>query len=163
MTHEAPLELYRGAVLPGWIDYNGHMNVAYYLMAFDQATDAFLDCIGLDDAHRETHGGSTFAAETHINYLREVAEGDPLRFTTQLLGYDTKRMHYFNCMYHAEQGFLAATSEWLSLYIDLRVRRVAAMPEAILGRLGAVMQAHRRLPLPPQAGRVIRIPDAPVA
>lgn len=163
MTHHAPLELYRGTVLPNWIDYNGHMNVAYYLMAFDQATDAFLDYLGLDDELREACGGSTFAAETHISYLREVNEGTPLRFTTQLLGYDTKRLHYFNRMYHAEQGFLAATSEWLSLYVDIRIRRVAAMPEPVLARLDMLMQAHRRLPRPPEVGRVIHIPSAPVA
>ncbi|MGF1612059.1 MAG: thioesterase family protein [Kiloniellales bacterium] len=163
MTHDAPLELYRGTVLPDWIDYNGHMNVAYYLMAFDQATDAFLDYLGLDDAHREASGGSTFAAETHITYLREVNGGAPLCFTTQLLGYDAKRLHYFNRMYHAEEGFLAATSEWLSLYIDLRIRRVAAMPGPIMARLESLMQAHRRLAPPPEAGRVIRTPNAPVA
>ena len=163
MTHDAPLALHREAVRPEWIDYNGHMNVAYYVLAFDHATDAFFDYLGLDDAYREETGGSTFAAETHVTYQREVREGDPLRFTTQLLDYDSKRLHFMHQMYHAEEGFLAATSEWLGLHVDLSVRRVSAMPPRILKTVAAVAAAHSRLPVPPEAGRVISVPKVTVA
>ncbi len=78
----APLELHHETVRPEWIDYNGHMNVAYYVLAFDLATDSFFDFLGLDEAYRETSGNSTFAVEAHITYQRELAEGDPLRFAT---------------------------------------------------------------------------------
>ena len=61
MTIPAPLEIYRAVVEPDWIDYNGHMNVAYYVLVFDRATDAFLDYIGLDDALRAAAGSSTFS------------------------------------------------------------------------------------------------------
>jgi acyl-CoA thioester hydrolase len=163
MRHDAPLELFREKVRAEWIDYNGHMNVAYYVLAFDHATDAFLDYIGLDDSHRDENGGSTFAVESHVSYLREVRDGDPLRFTTQLLGYDAKRLHYFHRMYHADQGFLAATNELLSLYVDLKTRRVAAMPQAIQALLAKLMAAHAGLPRPPEAGHVIALPGAPAA
>lgn len=158
MTEPSPLALHREQVHPDWIDYNGHMNVAYYVLAFDHATDAFFDYLGLDEAHRQETGGSTFAAESHVNYLREVGEGDALSFTTQLLGYDEKRLHFFHRMYHAEEGYLAATSEWLNLYIDLNVRRVCPMPEFVQERLADVWRGHRSLAQPEQAGRVIAIP-----
>lgn len=161
MTIDAPLELYRDKVRPEWIDYNGHMNVAYYVLAFDYATDAFFDYLGLDRRYRETTGNSTFAVEAHLTYQREVAEGDPLRFATQLLGFDDKRLHFTHHMYHAGEDFLAATSEWLSLHIDLRVRRASAMPESIKTRLAEIMDAHEALLQPPEAGRVIKRPVRP--
>jgi len=157
MTIPAPLESHRETVRPEWIDYNGHMNVAYYVLAFDHATDRFLDDLGLDDAHRAATGGSTFAVESHITYLREVAEGDPLRFTTQLLAFDAKRIHFFHRMYHAHEGFLAATSEWLTLYVDLNTRRVAEFPAEIRERLAAMAAAHAPLGWPEEAGRVIKV------
>lgn len=163
---EAPFDRHRAVVQPEWIDYNGHMNVAYYLLAFDHATDAFFDYLGLDAAHRQATGGSTFAGDIHLTYQREVRQGDPLRITSQLLGYDDKRLRFFQRMYHAEEGFLAATMESLSLYVDLNRRRVALFPEAISRRLAAVFAAHRGLPLPPEAGRVIAkppLPDSPLA
>ena len=153
----ALLELHRERVRPEWIDYNGHMNVAYYVLAFDHATDAFLDHVGLDEAYRDEFGGSTFTAEAHVTYQREVAEGDPLRFTTQLLGYDRKRIHYIHFMYHETEGFLAATSEWLSLHVEMAKRRVAEMPPPILARLEAVERAQADLPTPPEAGRAIKL------
>ena len=153
MTDPKPLDLCRGVVRPEWIDYNGHMNVAYYLLAFDNAADVFFDYIGLDAAYRQKSGKAAFAAECHITYQREVLAGDPLRFTAQVIGYDEKRIHFFQRMFHADKGFLAATSEWLSLHIDRGVRRVAPMPEAIIGRLADLHGVHRRLPRPPEAGR----------
>lgn len=158
---EGPFDRHRARVLPEWIDYNGHMNVAYYLLAFDHATDAFLDYLGLDAAHREATGGTTFAADIHLTYQREVREGDPLRFTSLLLGFDEKRIRFINLMYHAEQGFLASTMESLSLYVDLNRRKVAALPGPIQARLGDVLAAHRMLPRPPEAGRVIAKPPLP--
>ncbi|GAB4354394.1 MAG: thioesterase family protein [Kiloniellaceae bacterium] len=162
---EAPFDRYRAAVLPEWIDYNGHMNVAYYLLAFDHASDAFFDYLGLDAAHREATGGSTFAGDIHLTYQREVKQGDPLRITSQLLGYDDKRLRFFQRMYHAQEGFLAATMESLSLYVDLNRRRVALFPDAVRRRLAEIFAAHRDLPLPPEAGRTIAkppLPDSPL-
>jgi len=155
MDAPAPLELRRDVVRPEWIDYNGHMNVAYYLLAFDGSADAFLDAVGIDETYRQATGHTTFAAECHVTYQREVVSGDPLRFTAQLIGFDEKRIHLFLSMYHAEQGFLAATSEWLILHVDLSQRRVAPMPRAILDRLAEVYSAHEHLPRPPELGRAV--------
>ena len=157
MTVPAPLDLHREAVRPEWIDYNGHMNVAYYVLAFDHACDAFLDYIGMDEAYRERTGGTTFTVEAHVTYQREVAEGNPLRFTTQLLGYDAKRIHFFVQMYHADEGYLAATVEWLTLHVDLEARRVAPMPDEITSRLAEIHATHKALPRPPEAGRAVTL------
>ena len=76
----APLELHREAVLPEWTDYNGHMNVAFYLLAFDHATDAFFDHLDLGHAYRKRTDCSLFTLEAHVSYAKELNEGDPLRF-----------------------------------------------------------------------------------
>jgi acyl-CoA thioester hydrolase len=90
-------------VRPQWIDHNQHMNMGYYLVVFDLATDEFLQWVGLDGAHRRARQVSTFCLEAHITYHREVRAGDPLRFTTRLLAYDPKRIHYFHELYAAHQ------------------------------------------------------------
>jgi acyl-CoA thioester hydrolase len=160
MAIPAPLELYRDHVQDDWIDYNGHMNVAYYVLAFDRATDAFLTYLGLDSAHRDATGGTTFTVEAHVTYQREMRQGAPLRVSTRLLGFDAKRVHYFQQMHHGVEGYLAATCEWLMLYVDLSTRRTAALPEAVAGRLAAIAKAHAALPMPPEVGRAIRAPLA---
>jgi acyl-CoA thioester hydrolase len=152
---EAPLALHREAVRAEWIDYNGHMNVAYYVLVFDHATDAFLDHLGLDGAYRAESGCSTFALESHLTYERELAEGDPLEITTQLLDFDERRIHFFHRMLHAGEGYLAATTELLSLHVDLGRRRAEPMSQSVLARLRVLGKAHARLPRPPQAGRAV--------
>lgn len=144
-------------VLPEWIDANGHMNVAYYLKAFDIGFDAAYDALGLgfDMIHRD--GASTMAAEMHITYQGELMERDPIRVQTQLIDFDAKRFHWFQTMYHAEKGFLAATCEWLILFIDMNKRRVAAMPDDLTALMSRVKQAHHALPLPPEVGRSISL------
>jgi acyl-CoA thioester hydrolase len=138
-----------------WIDYNGHMNVAYYVLAFDYATDALVDYLSMGDTYRERTQCSTFVVEAHVNYQRELVAGDPIRVTTQILGFDSKRIHYFHRMYHDEKGFLAATTELILIHVELTQRRSAPMPVEILDRLNGVMTQHLQLPRPSQAGRVI--------
>ena len=110
---DAPFDAYEARVRPEWIDHNGHMNMGYYLVVFDLASDEFWRWIGLDDAHRRARRVTTFCLETHVTYHREVREGDPLRFRTRLLAHDGKRVHFFHEMLHAAQGYLAATNEVL--------------------------------------------------
>ena len=151
----APFDAYRDVVRPEWIDHNGHMNMGYYVVVFDLATDAFLSWVGLDETHRRTHAVTTFCLEAHVTYHREVRAGDPLRFTSLLLGHDAKRIHYFHEMHHAREGYLAATNELMSLHVSEESRRGAPMADAVLTRLAEVQRAHDALPRPPQVGRVI--------
>ncbi len=155
MQIDGLLELHQCQVRPEWIDYNGHMNVAYYVLAFDHATDALLDALGMGERYRHEHDASVFTAEAHVTYERELKLGDPIRFQTQLLGYDAKRVHYFHTMYHGVEGFLAATNELMILHVDMTARKVAPMPEFALGRLEQIDRVHRRLVRPPQVGRVM--------
>ena len=156
-----PFDEYRDAVRPEWIDHNGHMNMGYYLVVFDFATDAFLAHCGLDQAHRRTARITTFCLEAHVTYHREVRAGDPLRFVTYLLGHDAKRLHYIHEMRHAEEGWLAATNELMSLHVRQETRRGAAMAPQVLDRLAAIQRAHDDLPRPPQAGRSIGLAARP--
>ena len=157
MSIDAPLRLYHDSVRSDWIDHNGHMNVGYYSVVFDYATDAFLDFVGLDAANREATGGTTFTVETHLTYQREVREGAPLAFQTRLLGFDAKRLHYIHHMVHAEEGFLAASCECLVLHVDLAARRAAPMPERFQTRLAEILEAHGAHPAPAEAGRAVRM------
>jgi acyl-CoA thioester hydrolase len=153
-----PFELPTATVLPEWIDHNGHMNMAYYLLAFDLASDVLADELGLDSAYKKRTNTATFAAETHINYKRELLEGDPLRFTGRVIACDAKRMHYWLEMFHGTQGYLAATTEFLILHVDMKVRRVTAMEPEQLARIEAVRDAHAALPRPADIGHVMGVP-----
>ncbi|MFQ5985063.1 MAG: thioesterase family protein [Alphaproteobacteria bacterium] len=161
MEIAAPLALYHESVRPEWIDVNGHMNVAYYVLAFDHATDAFYAYLGLTEDYIHRRNQSYFMLESHLTYQREMRAGDRMRFTTQLLAFDRKRIHFFHRMSHAEEGYLAATAEWLAIHVDLVERRSAPMPEPVIELLGAIREAHASLPPPPEAGRVIRLNREP--
>jgi acyl-CoA thioester hydrolase len=153
----APLDRHRETVRPEWIDPNGHMNVGYYLVAFDHASDAICKQLGVDWDYTKTGLGTVFVVEAHVSYHRELHAGDPLRFTTQLLDHDAKRMHIFQSMYHAEQGWLASTNELLMMHMDLKTRRPAPWREETMRRIEAIAAAHKVLPRPEHAGRVIGI------
>lgn len=155
MAIETPYTGATDTVRDAWIDYNGHMNVGYYHVAFDLAAEPFFAWLGLDDDYRRTHRVSTFALESHLNFLREVKAGDRLRFEAMLVDFDYKRIHFFQRMYHADEGYLAATYESLSVHVDMTRRRTAPMGEPLRARLDAVLSAHRELPRPEQLGHVI--------
>jgi len=95
------------AVPPEWIDYNGHMMDAYYFMAFTEATEAFLDHVGLGAAYRARTGSGIYTAESHLCFLSSVTSGATLAYHTQLLGHDAKRLHVFHRLTRA--GSVAAT------------------------------------------------------
>lgn len=157
MTNDTLLRLHEGEVRPEWIDFNGHMNLAYYVLAFDHATDRFLHHIGLGEKYFRQHNRSVFVLETHVVYKQELKRGDSMRFTTQLLGFDAKRIHYIHHMYHAGEGFLAAANEIMGLHVDMAARKSAPMPGAAIAALAGLQAAHDLLPRPPEAGRQVRL------
>jgi acyl-CoA thioester hydrolase len=154
---EAELEVGQQTVLPEWIDYNGHMNVAYYVLAFDRGVDEFMSQMGITPEYLETEKSSTFTLEMHINYLQELHLGDPIRLTCQLLDADSKRVHYFLRMFHAEAGYLAATSEQMMIHVSLESRRTCPFPPKVSEVIDQMMAAHKVLPFPDQAGRKMGI------
>lgn len=145
-------------VRPEWIDSNGHMNLAYYVVVFDLATDALYTALNIGDAYRADTGYSCFTAETHTLYEREVHLGDKLRVRAWLLAADTKRVHYFHEMFHLESGERAAAQELMALHIDMRIRRVAAMPPGTHAALRAAVRDYAPATLPKGAGRKIALP-----
>jgi acyl-CoA thioesterase FadM len=157
-THvDAPLELYATQVEPEWVDYNGHMTEAAYLTAAGWASDALFRFIGDDEAYRAA-GHSFYTVETHIHYLREVAVHEPIRFTTQMLGADAKRMHLLHLMYHGTDGTLLSTAEQMLVHVDMTSGRSTPILPEVAGAVTAIALAHRHLPVPPQVGSVMRLP-----
>jgi acyl-CoA thioester hydrolase len=144
-------------VLPEYIDPNGHMNVGYYSLLFDKALDLPWAVLGLGSASIKASGRSSFTLETHVTYQRELHEGDPLDFTFQLLDFDPKRIHYFMTMLHARERWLAATSESISICIDMTTRRSTTWPDDQIAHLRLLHIAHLQRPRPPEVGRTIGI------
>lgn len=145
-------------VEPQWIDYNGHLNMAYYNVLFDRAVDEAYELLGIGLNYLETHKHSTFTAEVHVRYLRELHEGDPVRVTFQLLAYDAKRIHYFEQLFHAAEGWVSATSENMTLHVDMTSKKVAPFPDSAMKALAAMQAAHAPLPRPQAVGRCIAMP-----
>jgi len=139
-------------VEPDWIDYNGHLNMAYYNVLFDRAVDETYELIGVGADYVASRRQSIFTAEVHVRYLRELHAGDPVRVTFQLIDYDAKRLHYFEQLFHAADGWVSATSENLSLHVDMTSGKTAAFPHEIAARLAEMKTSHALLPVP-EAGR----------
>jgi acyl-CoA thioester hydrolase len=161
MSIPAPFDRYRGEVLPEWIDANGHLNLAYYVVLFDYATDALFDAVGIGVRYKEATNHGTFAVETHNLYERELLVGERVRVATQILGTDDKRLHFAHEMFSLASGQRAATQELMYLHIDLDARRVVPWPADVRERVLAAAAAHSHLPRPDWAGRRIAIPPQP--
>jgi acyl-CoA thioester hydrolase len=143
-------------VRPEWIDYNGHMNMAYYSVMMDEGVDDLYPDLGFGLEYLKTTGCTTYVAEFHICYIRELHEGDMVTATYRLLDYDAKRFHGYQELWHAD-GWLAATGEALTLHVDQSGPRVAPMPAEILANIDRYHKAQLDLDWPERAGRKIGI------
>ena len=143
---------------PQWIDYNGHLNVAYYNVLFDRAVDEVYEPLGLGPGYLKQHGHSTMVAEMHVRYLREVHEADSLRVSVQLLAYDTKRIHLFEQLLHATENWVSATCETMTLHVDMAAKKVAPFHDSVMRKLERMKAAHAQLPRPEAAGRSVMMP-----
>ncbi len=153
-----PLAPYRASVRPEWVDYNGHMSEAFYVLVFGYATDALLDRIGMDADRRERTGTSVYTLEAHVCYLAEVREGEPLHVTTQVVDLDHKRVRIFHTMSRGEGGELLATEELLLCNVDTRASRSTPLADDVAATLSALREAHRALPVDERIGRAIGLP-----
>jgi acyl-CoA thioester hydrolase len=142
-------------VEPAWIDYNGHLNMAYYNVLIDRSVDEAFSLVGLGPDYAKERNASFFTAECHVRYLRELSAGERVRTTIRLIDYDEKRIHFFAELYHAAEGWMSATSEQLALHVDMANRKVAPFPDDVLNRLAAMKAAHAALPAPEGIGRRI--------
>jgi acyl-CoA thioester hydrolase len=167
MTNAAADDLLRPApflssmmqIEPQWIDYNGHLNMAYYNVMFDRAIDELWLQLGIGPPYMRERHGSTFTAECHVRYLREIHLGDPVQVSIILIDADEKRLHTFEELRHATEGWVSATSENMTVHIDMAARKVAPFPSDIFRRIRKVADAHSSIPRPEGMGRKIAMPS----
>jgi acyl-CoA thioester hydrolase len=152
MRTPGPLGTGERTVPADWIDYNGHMMDGYYAIAFTEATDALLDYLGLGAAYREETGSSIYTVESHLCFFRSVRAGVRLRYASQLLGVDAKRLHAFHRMTDAATGDELAANEVMLLHVDIATERVTPMPPPRRQAAEALAAGHAALPSrPPRA------------
>ena len=143
---------------PQWIDYNGHLNMAYYNVMFDRAIDQLWLKLGIGPDYMKQRHGSTFTAECHVRYLREIHLGDPVQISVFLIAADEKRLHTFEELRHATEGWLSATSENMTIHMDMTTRKTAPFPPDIHARIQEVADAHAAIPRPEGLGRNVAMP-----
>lgn len=156
MSMQAPFVSSILEVEKDWIDYNGHMNMAYYNVLFDRCSDEAFEFLGMGPDYAASRRLTTYTAEIHVCYVRELHLGDQTTCSMQLLDHDEKRFHYFQELHHVD-GWLAATSEVLTLHVDMSGPKVRPFPPDIMANLDAMRAAHAVLPVSDRAGRSIGI------
>lgn len=150
---------YQTPILADWVDYNGHLRDAFYLLIFSYATDAFMDRIGLANDNRDASGHSLFTLECHINYLDEVKLNEAVEVHTQIIAHDQKRVQLYHSLHRAGSDDLLSASEQMLLHVDLGAGpRSALFSEAVLHELLGIVESQRNLPAPQYVGRVIGLP-----
>ena len=154
----APIICPSETVIQDWIDYNGHLNMAFYNVIFDHGVDHVYDYLGIGEGYARSGIGSCFTMEVHVHYIQELSLADDVEVHFRLLDYDAKRLHFFEQLYHKSEGYLAATSEQIGMHVDMQSRRSAPFPDDVLGALEAMRLAHAELKVPEQVGHVIGIP-----
>ena len=152
-----PIRTKTRTVQPEWIDYNGHMNVAYYVLAIDTSLDEAFDELGIGVALVKKYRMGPMALVNQIHYLDEMFEGHEFYCDVQVLDADHKRMHMFVTMHNLTKGSVAATYESISMNVDLEARRSASYPPEVVEMIMAMKDAHADLPWPEQAGAKIGI------
>lgn len=153
----APFVGPRGEVLPGWADDNKHMNLAYYLVMFDAASDAIFEELEIGQDYRKIADSTCFAAETHLVYEHEMNVGDKANIVTTIIDVDSKRLHLAHEMYRDGSGTRACLQEIMFINVNLTTRRAALWTDRAFGTLRAALQAHQVLPRPAKLGRAIGI------
>lgn len=140
-----------------WIDYNGHLNMAYYNVLFDRGVDAAFETFGLGPDYVTARNMSFFTMEAHTCYLGEIGAGDQTVTTFQIIDHDEKRVHYFEELYRLSDGLLSATSEQLAMHVDMAQRKSAPFPDDVSERIKETATSHQVISKPDRAGRAIGI------
>lgn len=149
------LTTYQTRVGSDWVDYNGHLRDAFYLLIFSHATDALMDMLGLDEAGRARTGHTLYTLECHLNFLAEVKEGEQVEVRTQVLAYDAKRLHIHHGLYRPGEDASLAESEQMLMNIDSAAGRGAPFDEQVAGSVARLAREHQTLAQPACVGRII--------
>jgi len=139
-----------------WIDYNGHLNMAYYNVLFDKCADDAFELMGMGPTYAKERRLTIYTAEVHVCYVQELHLSHSVIGTFQLIDCDSKRLRAYQELRHVD-GWLAATSEVLTLHIDMAGPKVAPFPADVQQKVDAMRAAHASLPMPERAGRSIGI------
>jgi carnitine 3-dehydrogenase len=148
---------YEARVPANWIDYNGHVHESRYLQLCSDASDAFFGRLGIDAEYLAT-SGSYFTVETHLSHLRQLEAGDRVGVTTQVLGWDDKRLHVFHRVARDGEEDPVATAEQLFVHVDAASGRAGPVRGRVREAVAALAEAHASLPRPERAGRSIGLP-----
>ncbi len=152
------LRPYRERVAAAYLDYNGHMNEAYYVLVFSHANDDLMDQIGLDHKSPERRTrNSFFTLESHIGYIEDCGEGTELEIHIQLLDRDAKRLHYFQTMREFGSGRLIATAEMLCMHVAMPEPKAMPFPDDMAAKIETIWAHDQTRPAPERAGRRIGI------
>ena len=130
-------------IIKDWIDYNGHMNLSYYILVFDMGAEVILSKFKMGEQSAKTTKRSTMVVETHTNYIKEVKENDEVIIYLSHVDHDKKRLHYKLEMYDKTKNTLSATTEVLSLYIDLNIRKVAEIEKEKIIIIDDFINSHK--------------------
>jgi len=149
--------LYEDTIRREWIDYNGHMSEAFYVLVFGYATDVFLDAIGLDEQYRTENNVSAFTVEAHIRYLDQGLLGEPLHVSTLLTDCGTKKVRIFHTMRRGAGGVVLATEEILLLHVDTATEKVRPFDALVAQKLQELAAEHSREERPADLSRSIQI------
>jgi len=149
--------VFEGPVSSDWIDYNGHMNDACYVVVFSKAIDEFMLRIGLTESFREANQVSIYTLQSMVHYLQEVAEGEPLRVEVELLESDNKKLRVFFTMKHGETDAELAAMESLLLHMDMANHRAAPFLPETQKQVDEIQQTQAERPIPELAGRGIAL------
>ncbi len=156
MSFAAPLVSRVQSIEEQWIDYNGHLNMAYYNVLFDRGADEAFEAMGMGPSYAAERRLTTYTAELHVCYVRELHLGDKVTVSFQMIDHDEKRFHTFQELHHVD-GWLAATAEVLTLHVDMSGPKVAPFPPDVKEKVEAMQAAHAELPIPERVGRSIGI------
>lgn len=156
--YPAPVEIRGGAVDPAWIDYNGHMNVGYYGVAFDMALEILMvDHLGLGELQVNALGQGPYIIQSHLHFLREITQDTQFHFHFRMLDADPKRGHYFAPMISTSDGHVCATQEALFVNVSHDTGRSVAYPDWAVARLMQMVEDHKSLEPASQIGQRIGI------
>lgn len=149
--YHAPITVAQQSVLPEWIDYNGHMNVGYYGLAFDRAIDQLFDQqLGNGEAYVRAAKQGLYVLQSHISFLHEMHKGQGFSASFQLVDHDAKRLHFWSELW--ADGRLCATQEVLAMNVDHQTRRSTSFPDWLHSRLKRMLADHAQLPRPTGLG-----------
>ncbi|WP_248323490.1 thioesterase family protein [Caballeronia sp. Sq4a] len=149
--------IYRDTVRPEWVDYNGHLRDAFYMLIYSLATDAFMDDIGLGDTARRARHRTLYTLEAHVSYLRELKEGAAVRVDARVIAHDRKRIHLYLQMFEGESVEPASACEQMLMHIDTSgAPKAASFDEDIAANIAA--QATIPATEAVYAGRIIGLP-----